>query len=267
MIYIYGTQEKDILCNCLGGIDIPPFFVNEINSLKNDERVDEKCFESALDYTLLLYSQWKKTSFFPIELIRKTNPHTFVLLIDKPKHISEEMKKRFGIEWSEEYIEELQYQEINYIRKISGKLKVNYKIIINSNKVYGNFGQSIILPIKPIYAERIISGEKKYEYRKKICKNIIDKIYIYETAPVKKIIGECDVIGMISMEKAKVWNATKADAGISKSEFEQYFQKEDIANTYVIDNPRKYKKAMTLADRGIDYIVQSYTYVHTEEQL
>ena len=38
---------------------------------------------------------------------------------------------------------------------------------------------SIILPIKPIYSDMILVGKKKYEYRKKLCRKDIEKIYIY----------------------------------------------------------------------------------------
>ena len=38
---------------------------------------------------------------------------------------------------------------------------------------------SILLSIKPEYVEKILSGEKRYEFRRKLCKDEIDKIYVY----------------------------------------------------------------------------------------
>ena len=49
---------------------------------------------------------------------------------------------------------------------------------------------SILLSIKPEYAEKILSGEKRYEFRRKLCKREIDKIYIYATRPVQKVIAD-----------------------------------------------------------------------------
>ena len=45
---------------------------------------------------------------------------------------------------------------------------------------------TILLPIKPEYANKIVDQTKLYEYRKSICKRNIDKIVIYSTSPVKK---------------------------------------------------------------------------------
>ncbi len=57
---------------------------------------------------------------------------------------------------------------------------------------------TILLPIKPEYANKIIKRTKLYEYRKTVCKRKIDKIVIYSTSPVKKIIAEVEVKEIIS---------------------------------------------------------------------
>ena len=45
---------------------------------------------------------------------------------------------------------------------------------------------TVCYPIKPIYSERIMSGEKKYELRKRLPNNKINHILIYATTPVAK---------------------------------------------------------------------------------
>ena len=45
---------------------------------------------------------------------------------------------------------------------------------------------SILLSINPEYAEKIMDGSKKFEFRKRKCKRRVDKIIIYSTSPVKK---------------------------------------------------------------------------------
>ena len=47
----------------------------------------------------------------------------------------------------------------------------------------------ILLSINPEHVENILDGTKKYEYRKKSCKKDIDRIVIYSTHPVKKVVG------------------------------------------------------------------------------
>ena len=49
----------------------------------------------------------------------------------------------------------------------------------------------ILLSINPEYVEKILLGQKKYEYRKvKPSRKDIDKMIIYSTAPVKMIVAE-----------------------------------------------------------------------------
>ena len=49
---------------------------------------------------------------------------------------------------------------------------------------------NVLLSVKPKYAELIMMGCKKYEFRKVIFSNKhIDLTYIYSSSPVKKIIG------------------------------------------------------------------------------
>ena len=57
---------------------------------------------------------------------------------------------------------------------------------------------TILLPIKPEYANKIVEQTKLYEYRKNKCKKQIDRIVIYSTSPVKKVIAEVEVKEIIS---------------------------------------------------------------------
>ena len=63
---------------------------------------------------------------------------------------------------------------------------------------------NIILSIKPEWAEKIYSGEKCVEWRKTMPKRFrhCDMVFLYETAPVKKITGflKLDGIAIIKPE-------------------------------------------------------------------
>ena len=81
------------------------------------------------------------------------------------------------------------------------------------------FDKNIILPIKPEYADKILSGQKKYEYRKNICTDNIEKIYVYATSPVKAIIGELEVVEKMIMNKDNLWEFSEKHSGITKELF------------------------------------------------
>ena len=48
---------------------------------------------------------------------------------------------------------------------------------------------NLIISIKPQFVAKILSGEKKYEFRRRIYKHEVDKIYIYQTLPEQGIVG------------------------------------------------------------------------------
>ena len=49
----------------------------------------------------------------------------------------------------------------------------------------------VIMAITPYFAELILSGKKTVEFRKAACP--AQRLFIYATAPVKRIIGECRI--------------------------------------------------------------------------
>ncbi|OTQ00605.1 hypothetical protein B5S43_08290, partial [Gilliamella apicola] len=59
----------------------------------------------------------------------------------------------------------------------------------------------VLLSIKPEFVEKILSGEKKYEFRKKLFKRqSVKTIVIYATMPIGKVVGEFDIDHVISDE-------------------------------------------------------------------
>lgn len=118
----------------------------------------------------------------------------------------------------------------------------------------------IILSIKPEFVEKILCGEKRYEYRKRLCKKTIHKIYIYETRPVKSIVGEAEIIRKMSLDKEELWEETKCASGISKEAYDEYFKSQSWACAYEIDSVKKYKKPITLESIGVKSVPQSFVY-------
>jgi len=55
----------------------------------------------------------------------------------------------------------------------------------------------VLMSINPEHVDNIMSGKKVFEFRKVKCKRKIDSIVIYSTAPVMKIVGEVEVVGLI----------------------------------------------------------------------
>ena len=117
------------------------------------------------------------------------------------------------------------------------------------------------MSIKPQYVQRIMTGKKKYEFRKKACKKNVDKIYIYSTVPVKKVVGEAEVELVLIETPEIIWEKTKDDAGIDKDFFDRYYKDREEAVAYKLINVKKYKNPRSLKELGIKSAPQSYQYM------
>ncbi|SKA11824.1 Predicted transcriptional regulator, contains an HTH and PUA-like domains [Cetobacterium ceti] len=87
----------------------------------------------------------------------------------------------------------------------------------------------LLISIHPIHIQKIISKDKKYEFRKQIFKQDIKKIYIYETRPKKKIIGYFKYEGYFVDTPEKIWELCGEKSGITKEFFFKYFNKKEKA--------------------------------------
>ena len=106
-----------------------------------------------------------------------------------------------------------------------------------------------------------MSGTKKYEYRKRIAQKSVDNIIIYSTAPDKKVIGEVEVLGVISGSPTRIWELTKYDSGISRKKYREYFKGVKIAYAYILGEVKHYIPSKTLADYSVTIAPQSFVYI------
>jgi len=79
------------------------------------------------------------------------------------------------------------------------------------------------MPIKPIYAKRILSGEKHFEFRRTRIRSDLTHIVIYSSYPVKKVVGLAEVNSVDEASPSKMWDLTKHAAGITRQDFRNYF--------------------------------------------
>lgn len=119
----------------------------------------------------------------------------------------------------------------------------------------------MLLSINPEHVENIMNGNKKFEFRKVRCRPDVDKIIIYATSPVMKVVGEADVIDVIVDLPEQVWKQTSEFAGISKLFYDRYYQNKEVAVAYRLGQVRKYESPLALADFGINFAPQSFVYV------
>lgn len=76
-----------------------------------------------------------------------------------------------------------------------------------------------------------------------------------------KIVGEVEVKSVISMKPTELWKYTKANAGISKKKFMEYFRGKHIANAYQLGRVTKFDDYKSLEDYGVKNAPQSFVYL------
>lgn len=119
----------------------------------------------------------------------------------------------------------------------------------------------MLLSINPEHVTNIFLGTKTYEFRKKLCKRKVDKIVIYATCPIKRVVGEVEVLDVIEMKKEELWGITEEYSGITKEFFDQYYNGRDTAVAYKLGEVVEYNEPQELIDLGIRMAPQSYMYL------
>lgn len=120
---------------------------------------------------------------------------------------------------------------------------------------------NMLISINPEHVENIFNGSKKYEYRKIRCKQDIDKIIIYSTYPVMKVVGEAKVEDILEDSPDNIWEETKKYSGIDLKFYQKYFKDKTIAIAYKLTNIKKYNNPKELSSYGIKTAPQSFMYL------
>ena len=121
--------------------------------------------------------------------------------------------------------------------------------------------EKIVISINPEHVRNILDGVKKYEFRKVIARSNISTLIIYETAPVKSIVAEVEILGILTSSPDDLWEQTKKAAGISKKFFDEYFEGRETAYAYQLGRIKLYDEPKCLMDYGIKAAPQSFVYV------
>lgn len=113
--------------------------------------------------------------------------------------------------------------------------------------------EMILLSIREVYFRRISTGEKLYEFRKRLPRGMKQdmKVAVYCTKPVSRIVAWFSVGGLLSGSPQSVWRRTKTVAGIEKKKYMEYFNGKNIANAIVISKLQLLQKPMPLHKLGV----------------
>ena len=123
-----------------------------------------------------------------------------------------------------------------------------------------------ILSIKPIYANAILKGVKTVEFRKRVFKKNVDKIFIYSSSPTKMIVGYFTFSNIVEDTPENLWKTFQKVGGINKVDFFDYYKETEKGFGIVIKEVVKFD----VEKDPIEFIEnftapQSYVYLEREK--
>lgn len=99
---------------------------------------------------------------------------------------------------------------------------------------------SVLLSIKPEFAEKILTGEKRFEFRRVIPTRDVERVVVYASSPVCRLVGEFTVRRVVSAKPQALWRLTRSHAGITKRYFDAYFKGRTEAHAFEVESTLRY---------------------------
>lgn len=109
-------------------------------------------------------------------------------------------------------------------------------------------GRVALFSIRPHYANALLDGTKRVEFRRTALPTDVTRVVIYATAPVQRIVGSFEVAGVDQTPPGEAWTAYREVGGIAKQAFDRYY--EGAASAFVIQarNPVRLHTPLRLSD-------------------
>ena len=123
---------------------------------------------------------------------------------------------------------------------------------------------NVLLSIRPRYVEAILSGKKKYEFRKSKPKfeRKGQKAYIYTTAPVCKIVAAFTIRSILESHPRALWRKFGKLSGLEASAFIDYFGFREKGFAIEIASVKRFKPPIEPKEFLEDFVPpQSFRYM------
>ena len=127
----------------------------------------------------------------------------------------------------------------------------------------------VLLSVKPRYANAILDGTKKFEFRRSIFVTFKpEKVFIYASAPQKAIIGYFTYSKIIIDTPKEIWHVSREFAGIDKTTYFNYFRGKQYAIAIKIASVKRLKQSVKPNDDIKNFIPpQSFYYLKKDSPI
>ncbi|ADP17088.1 hypothetical protein AXYL_03768 [Achromobacter xylosoxidans A8] len=85
-------------------------------------------------------------------------------------------------------------------------------------------GRVVLLSIKPKYADLILAGSKRVEFRRSWAAQDVSAIVLYSSSPIRKIVGVVEVLDSIVASPSSLWMICRNNGGgLTRADLRSYF--------------------------------------------
>lgn len=118
------------------------------------------------------------------------------------------------------------------------------------------------MAIHPLYANAILDGRKRVEFRKRPLADDVRTVLVYATAPVKKIVGEFTVDHIVVTSPHDLWASFGAIGAIDQPAFDAYYAGARVAVGIQVREAQRYPNPVSLGALAPEPTVpQSFMYL------
>jgi predicted transcriptional regulator len=132
--------------------------------------------------------------------------------------------------------------------------------------------RTALFSLKPTFASAILSGEKRFEFRRvRPSLDRGDTIIVYSTAPEMAIVGSFLCGRILEGSPSSLWKSLGSKAGTRRASFDDYFADSEIGYAIEVRKPLAWSNPLSLSairERFPKYHPpQSYSYLLPEHSL
>ena len=122
-----------------------------------------------------------------------------------------------------------------------------------------------LMAIHPEFAEAILAGSKKAEFRKRRLAPGVTTVWIYSTAPQQRVVGKFEIGRTVSDSPKRIWRDFGDVGSITKEAFFRYYGDSPVAVAFEIVQTERVEVPFALsAFDPPPSIPQSFVYLDVE---
>jgi predicted transcriptional regulator len=122
-----------------------------------------------------------------------------------------------------------------------------------------------LLPIQPRYANAILRGEKRVEFRRRRFGRDVEYVVVYASSPICGIVGSFRISDVAEGPPGDIWDAFKDVGAIEREDFFRYYAGAERAVAIGIERVCVLGEALPLRELSSSLKApQSYTYLTRE---